>query len=283
MNESHGIAGKLAAQFINSKLTPLLVIGSILLGVLAVIKLAREEEPQIKVPMIDVMVAMPGASAKEVEERVTTPMEKLLWEISGVEYVYSISRPGESLVIVRFEVGQDVEQALVRLNQKLQSNFDRIPPGVSPPIIKPRSIDDVPILALTLHSASHDPVTLRRLAAELELAIKQVPDVAETALIGGERRAIRAIVDPTKLAARRLSLTGLVPILQQANRQTRSGTQTVANTEIVIESGGFLTSAADADNIVIGVFDGAPVYLREVAEVIDGLGDPTNYVSFGDR
>jgi len=160
-SEVHGIAGKLATVFIDSKLTPLVVVASVLLGLFAVILLPREEEPQIKVPMIDVMVAMPGATAKEVEERVTNPMEKLLWEIDGVEYVYSISKPGESLVIVRFEVGYDNEVALVRLNQKLQSNFNRIPPGVTAPLIKAKSIDDVPILALTLHSDRYDPVTLR--------------------------------------------------------------------------------------------------------------------------
>ena len=136
-----------------------------LLGGAAIFLLPREEEPQIKVPMIDVLVAMPGSSAKEVEERATRPMEKLLWEIPGVEYIYSTSRPGESLAIVRFKVGEDMEKSLVKLNQKLQSNFDRIPRGVSPPLIKPKSIDDVPILALTFHSARHDHLTLRRLVA----------------------------------------------------------------------------------------------------------------------
>src|SRR5574338_538275 len=134
-----GIAGRIARAFIDSKLTPLVVITSILLGLTAILMLPREEEPQIKVPMIDVLVAMPGFSAKEVEERATRPMEKLLWEIPGVEYIYSTSRPGESLAIVRFKVGEDVEKSLVKLNQKLQSNFDRIPHGVSFPLIKPKS------------------------------------------------------------------------------------------------------------------------------------------------
>ena len=157
-----GPAGRVAHAFIDSKLTPLVVITSVLLGLFAVVMLPREEEPQIKVPMVDVMVAMPGFSAKEVEERATRPMEKLLWEIPGVEYVYSTSRPSESLVIVRFKVGSDVEESLVRLNQKLASNLDRIPHGVSAPLIKPKSIDDVPILALTFHSARYDHLTLRR-------------------------------------------------------------------------------------------------------------------------
>src|SRR5215467_4794878 len=147
-----GVAGRVARAFIDSKLTPLIIITSVLLGAAVIIMLPREEEPQIKVPIMDVLVSMPGFSAKEVEERATRPMEKLLWEIPGVEYVYSTSRPGESLVIVRFRVGEEVERSLVKLNQKLQSNFDRIPRGVSFPLIKPKSIDDVPILALTFHS-----------------------------------------------------------------------------------------------------------------------------------
>ena len=279
--EAHGLAAVLAGGFIHSKLTPLLIVSSILLGVFAIINLPREEEPQIKVPMIDVMVAMPGATAKEVEERVTAPMEKLLWEISGVEYVYSISRPGESLVIVRYKVGFDTETALVRLNQKLQSNFDRIPKGVSMPLIKAKSIDDVPILGLTLHSKRYDPVTLRRLAKELEDAIKQVPKVAETTLIGGQKRTILVKIDPAKLAARNLSLAGIVPVLQQANKQYRAGELTSGNTQVLIESGAFLHSAEDAENVVLGAFGGKPVYLRDVAELSDGADDPDNYVLFG--
>ena len=156
-------AGRLAAAFVNSKLTPLFVLASILLGVFAVLKLPREEEPQIIVPMIDVFVPMPGASAREVEERVTKPMEKLLWEIPGVEYIYSTSSPGRSLAIVRFNVGEDEEKSIVRLNQKMYANFDLIPPGASQPLVKPRSIDDVPILALTLSSKRYGDYELRRL------------------------------------------------------------------------------------------------------------------------
>ena len=278
---AHGVAGRLAATFIDSKLTPLVIVASVLLGLFALLLLPREEEPQIQVPMIDVMVAMPGASAKEVEERVTSPMEKLLWEISGVEYVYSISRPGESLVIVRFDVGSDVEEALVRLNHKLQSNFDRIPAGVTAPLIKAKSIDDVPILALTLHSDHHDLVTLRRLAAELEDAVKQVPKVAETSLIGGQRRVILAEIDPARLAARNLSLGGIVPVLQQANRQYRAGEVGSGNARVLIESGAFLHSAEEAGEVVLGAFGGRPVYLRDVAEVRDGADDPSSYVLHG--
>ncbi len=210
-----GFAGRVAHAFINSKLTPLVVITSVLLGLASVLMLPREEEPQIKVPMIDVLVSMPGFSAKEVEERATRPMEKLLWEIPGVEYIYSTSRSGESLAIVRFKVGEDVERSLIKLNQKLQSNFDRIPLGVSAPLIKPRSIDDVPILALTLHSKDHDHLTLRRLAAQIDDAVKQVPLVAETTLIAGARRQLRVLLDPVRLAFPNLRAAEILPILRK--------------------------------------------------------------------
>lgn len=278
-----GFAGHVARAFIDSKLTPLIVVTSVLLGLGAVWLLPREEEPQIKAPMIDVMVAMPGFSAQEVEQRATRPMEKLLWEIPGVEYLYSMSREGESLVIVRFQVGEDVERSLVKLKQKLQSNFDRIPHGVSFPLIKPRSIDDVPILALTLHSEKYDHLTLRRLAVELDDAVKQVPQVAETTIIGGAQRQIRVLLDPVKLAARNLSPAGIVPMLQQANRQFASGGLTSANQEIAVETGAFLQSAEDVGRVVVGVFGGLPVYLKDVAEVVDGAAEARDYVFFGSR
>jgi multidrug efflux pump subunit AcrB len=278
--QSPGIAGRIAGIFIDSKLTPLLVITSVLLGLAAVWLLPREEEPQIKVPMIDIAVSMPGFSAKEVEERATRPMEKLVWEIPGVEYVYSTSRPGESLVIVRFKVGEELERSLVRVSEKLRSNFDRIPHGVSFPLIKPRSIDDVPILALTFHSAHYDHMMLRRLAAQVDDEVKQVPLVAETTIIGGARREVRVLLDPARLSSRNLSVGGLVPMLRQANRQFSSGELTSDNREVAVETGAFLKSAEDVGNVVIGVFGGRPVYLKEVAEVVDGPEEPSQYVFY---
>ncbi len=277
----YGFAGRVAAFFINSKLTPIAVIASILLGLFAVLSLPREEEPQIKVPMVDVIVAMPGAEPAEVENRVTRPMEKLLWEIPGVEYLYSTSSPGQSLVIVRFLVGTDIETALVRLNQKLQANFDRIPPGASQPIVKPRTIDDVPVLALTFHSATQDHLTLRRLAAQVDDAIKSIPAVAETTLIGGGRRALRVQLDPAALAARGLTALQVVPALQQANRQLQSGSRAFANTEILLETGVFLHDAADAGAVVVGVHADRPVFLREVATLTDTAAEPSDYVLHG--
>ncbi len=212
MTSTHklGIAGRFAGLWINSKLTPLFICVSLLAGVFAVLKLPREEEPQIIVPMVDVSVAMPGASSREVEERVTKPMEKLLWEIPGVEYVYSTSSPGSSLVIVRFLVGQDEEKSIVRLNQKLMANYDIIPPGASQPLVKPRSIDDVPILAVTLWSRNYSDYQLRQIAAQMDDTIKQVPDVSAVTLIGGQRRQLRVTLDIARLNAYNLNPAAVI-------------------------------------------------------------------------
>jgi multidrug efflux pump subunit AcrB len=280
--EDHaGIAGRIASAFIDSKLTPLIVVGSLLLGLFAILMLPREEEPQIKVPMVDVIAQMPGFSAKEVEERATRPMEKLLWEIPGVEYIYSTSSTGESGMVVRFKVGQNPDECLVRLTEKLRSNFDRIPAGVGMPLVKMKTIDDVPILAVTLHSKKYDHLTLRRLAAQIEDSIKQVPMVGETLIIGGAKRQVRVLLDPVRLASRSLTPAGIIPMLQQANRQYSSGSLTKAGAEIAIETGGFLKTATEVGDIVVGVSSGKPVYLREVADVTDGTEEPSQYLLHG--
>lgn len=276
-----GAAGNIAQSFINSKLTPLIILGSILLGLGAVFFLPREEEPQIKVPMIDVLVSLPGFSAKEVEERATKPMEKLLWEIPGVEYVYSTSQTDQSMIIVRFKVGESPEESVVKLKQKLESNFDRIPPGVSFPLIKQRSIDDVPILALTFHSKNYDHYMIRRVVAQIDDAIKAVPAVSETTIIGGARRQIRVLFDPVRLAARNQSPIGIIPTLKQANREYSSGNLTTNNKEYLIDTGNFLQSKEDVENVLVGVYQGKPVYLKDIADVIDGAEELAQYVFSG--
>ncbi|OGQ99203.1 MAG: multidrug transporter AcrB [Deltaproteobacteria bacterium RIFOXYD12_FULL_55_16] len=279
-SKQQGFAGRLASIFVESRLTPIMIIASLLLGVMAVVMLPREEEPQIKVPMIDVMVAMPGATPKEVEERVAIPMEKLLYELPGVEYLYTTSMPGQCLLVARFQVGEKMEDAIVRLNQKLETNFDRIPSGVAPPLVKPHTIDDVPVLALTLHSSRYDHYTLRRLTAQLDDALKNIPEVAETKLIGGTRRQVRVLFEPARLAARRLTATEIIPRLQQGNRQSYSGNLQV-NQEVLLQTGQFLASTHEIGRLVVGVYGNKPVYLDEVARVVDGPEEPTSYVLFG--
>jgi multidrug efflux pump subunit AcrB len=279
--EHPGFAGKMAAAFVDSKLTAVGILASMLLGLMAVVLLPREEEPQIKVPMIDVMVSMQGATPKEVEQRISIPMEKLLYELPGVEYIYSTSMTGHSLLVVRFYVGENLDSSIVRLNQKLATNADRIPHGVSAPIVKPHIIDDVPILALTFHSKSYDHYTLRRLAAEVDDAVKSIHNVAETTLIGGTRRQIRIQFDPLLLASRNLTVSQLVPALQQANRQNFCGKVKVMNQEILLQTGTFLKNREEIGRIVVGVYGGSPVYLSEVATILDGPEEPDNYVLFG--
>ena len=279
--KSLGLAGRVAQAFIDSKLTPLIIVSSILLGLGAVLVLPREEEPQIIVPMIDVFVQMPGASAKEVEERVTKPMEKLIWEIPGVEYIYSTSSPGFAMAVVRFYVGEDEEKSIVRLNQKMFANFDLIPPGASTPLIKPRYIDDVPILALTFWSQRYDHYTLRRMVAQLEDVVKQVNNVSTTTLIGGQRRQVLVSLDAARLAAYRLSPLTVMGRLRQENQSLPAGALTQANREFLVETGGFFESAEDVGALVIGADNQKPIYLRDVAEVRDGPEEPNQYVFFG--
>ena len=267
MTRTHGVAGRMAAAFINSKLTPLFLIASMALGLLSVIALPREEEPQIVVPMIDVLVQMPGASPAEVEQRVTRPMEKLLWEIPGVEYIYSTSSPGMSMVIVRFFVGQDEEQAIVRLNQKLFANMDIVPPGVSAPIVKPRSIDDVPVMALTLWGARYSDFELRRVAEQLHDVIKEIPDVSEVTLAGGRTRQVTVELDPSRLASYGLDPMGVQRAIQGANLRQRASDVVSGNRSSIVEAGSWIESAASLQSIVVDARAGRSVWLRDVGSI----------------
>lgn len=276
------LAGRIARAFITSKLTPLAIVSALLLGAFSVWKTPREEEPQIKVPMLDVMVQMPGASASEVEQRVSVPVEKLLREVPGVEYIYSISHPGMSLVIVRFYVGTDEQDAIVKTYNKLYSNFDRIPAGVSQPLIKVRSIDDVPIMALTLWGRNYDAYQLRRIAGELDNTLKQVENVSETTIIGGLPRQVRVVLDTQKLAAYGLAPAAIVQQLQASNARDVAGSFARDNREIQVEAGRFFSSAQDLSQVVVGVHNGRPVYLNDVVKTIeDGPAEADNYVLYG--
>ena len=280
-NRALRLAGRIAHIFIQSKLTPLIIVAALLLGAFSILQTPREEEPQIVVPMLDVFVQMPGASAEEVAQRATVPMEKLLREVPGVEYIYSISHPGLSMVIVRFYVGTKEEDAIVQTYNKLYSNFDRIPQGVSQPIIKPRSIDDVPILALTLWGQKYDAYQLRRIAAELEHSLKQLDDVSETAIIGGQTRKLRVVLDTQRLAAYGLTPSAVVTQLGDANTRSQAGSFAHDNQEFQVEAGNFFTSPEELQQVVVGVHAGRPVYLRDVVDKIeDGPAEPDSYVLF---
>jgi multidrug efflux pump subunit AcrB len=276
-----GLAGTIAHAFIDSKLTPLVIAASLLLGLFSILQTPREEEPQIVVPMLDVFVSMPGASPQEVERRVTAPMERLLRELPGVEYLYSTSQPGGALVMVRFYVGVKEEDAIVLTYNKLYSNFDRIPQGASQPLIKVRSIDDVPVLALTFWGKNYDGFALRRIAAEVRQTVSQVEDVSETTLIGGQRRELRVTLDPQRLAAYHTSPAAIAIALQAVNRRATAGSFAQGNQELTVEAGRFIRSAEDARRLVVAVQGGRPVYLESVAAVQDGPEEPSEYVFFG--
>jgi multidrug efflux pump subunit AcrB len=283
MTSGPGLAGRLAATFIPSKLTPLLIVGSMALGVFAIAALPREEEPQIIVPMVDVFVTLPGASPAEVEQRVTRPMEKLLWEVPGVEYLYSTSSPGQSMVIVRFLVGEDEERALVRLNQKLQANVDRIPPGASLPIVKPRSIDDVPVVAVTLWGQGYEDGMLRALAAQLREAFAEVPDVSEVTVLGGRPREIAVHLDPARLSVAGIDPVQLSRTLEVANvRATGAGLISSGNV-VRLEAGRHLDTLAAVRDVVISSQRGQSIHLSDVALVSDAEAPPSSYVRFYSR
>ncbi|MFH1843882.1 MAG: efflux RND transporter permease subunit [bacterium] len=278
---TRGLAPSMARQFINSKLTPLLIISVLLLGIFAVSLTPREEEPQIVVPMIDIMVMKPGATPAEVENLVTRPLEQKIWEIEGVEYVYSSSYPGFSLVTARYLVGTDMEEAITRLHNKLDNNMDIAPPGSLPPLVKVRSIDDVPILGITLWSDRYEGYDLRQLASELKNEIASIGDVSVVEVIGGRRRSVRVELDPQRMAAFNLTTLAVLPALQMQNQNLVAGSIANLNREFVVKTGSFLRSVDDVANLVVGAFEDRPVRMLDIATVTDGPADVDSYVFMG--
>jgi multidrug efflux pump subunit AcrB len=279
--ERLGLAGKIAHAFIDSRLTPLIVVAALLLGLFAVKMTPREEEPQIVVPMVDIYLPMPGSTPSEVQERVVKPFEAKLWEIKGVEYLYSMSRPGMGIITVRFLVGQPMEASLVKLYNKVMSNRGILPPGAGEPLVAPKSIDDVPILCLTLWSDRYDHGTLRALAREVADELKKSENSAETEIKGGLPRQIRVILDAPRLAGYGLSPLQIAAALHKGNASLPSGSFSAGNRETVVETGGFLEGGKEVARLVVGVHNGRPVYLSDVARVEDGLQEPQDYVFLG--
>lgn len=276
-----GISGKIAHFFINSKLTLLLMVSLMIIGVYSSFLIPREEEPQINVPMADVLVGYPGASPKEVESRVAAPLEKIISNIKGVEHVHSIAMNGQAMIIVQFYVGEDTERSYVKLYDEIAKHEGMFPPGVYRPIVKTRSIDDVPMLGLTLWSEKTDDYTLRKVAEELTNAIEKVQGVAATKVIGGRNRELRVVLDKEQLAESGIDPLHIMEMITANNGSSQSGELISNDTEYRVTTGQFLATAEDVENLVIGVKGNIPVYLRQVAEVIDGPSIPNSYVSFG--
>ena len=278
---SYGLSGRLAALFIESKLTPLIIVAALLLGIFAIMATPREEEPQIVVPMADVWLPFPGASAKIVEEQLTKPFERKISEIKGVEYVYSISRPGGALIIVRFYVGQPMEQSLVDLYDKLMSNQDLLPPGAEPFLVKPKDVNDVPIVTITLSSEQYGEFELHQLAEQVLEETKKVPGTSGGFIVGGRDRELRVQIDPVRLKAYGLTPLQIAGVIRGENRALPTGRFDSRNQSFLVETGRFIQSRDDVDNLVVGVNVQRPVYLRQVADVIDGPAEATSYVWHG--
>lgn len=273
----HSIASRIVDRFLDGNLSVILILLSVVAGLAALTLTPREEEPQIVVPLADVYIHMPGASAAEVEKQVATRLEKLLWQIDGVEYVYSMSKPDMAIVTVRFFVGEDRIASLVKLHNKITTHSDIVPPGVSGWTIKPVSVDDVPIVNLTLYSADASDFILHRVAQEVVDRLQGVEDTARTLVIGGRPRQLRVEIDPVALAARGLDLLAVRQALEAANLELPAGSFRNHNRETLVRGGGFLTSAGEISGLMIGVSRGAPIYLRDVARVEDGPAEPDSY------
>ncbi len=278
---SLGFSAKIASVFINSKITPLLIIAILLLGLFSLSLTPREEEPQIVVPMIDIMVQMPGASPQEIENIVTRPLEQKIGEVEGVEYVYSASYPSFTMVTARFFVGTDQDKALTRIANKVYCNADLWPQEIKPPLVKVRSIDDVPMMALTLWSDHYDGYQLRQIAGELRNELMDITDVSVSQIIGGRPRTVRVELDPQRMAAFSLTTLAILPALQMQNQNLPSGSFADDNNQFLVETGTFLRSADDVANLVVGSFGGRPVRLMDIAAVTDGPGEIDNYTFMG--
>jgi multidrug efflux pump subunit AcrB len=268
-----GIAGTIAKAFINSPVTPMLLIASLLIGVMGLIFTPRQEDPKISVPMIDLYVSYPGASVYQVESLVTDPLERLMDEIPGVRHTYSATERGRAVVTVRFYVGEDLGESIVKVHDKIRSNMDKVPPDVQMPLVKPIAIDDVPTVSITLWSKEVDDSTLRILANDVLQELGQVKNTGKGFVVGGRADQIRIEVLPERLAGYNLSLQQVANTIRTANSESNVGAVEAGSTSFTVYSGTFLKTADAVKRLVVGTFNGAPIYMRDVANVFHGPED----------
>ncbi|HET9053464.1 MAG TPA: efflux RND transporter permease subunit, partial [Cyclobacteriaceae bacterium] len=280
-----GISGRIAKTFLTSEITPLLALTGLLLGLFAVLITPREEEPQINVTFANVFIPFPGATAKEVESLVTTPAEQIVSEIEGVKHVYSASSPGMAVLTVRFRVGEPRTEAIVRLYNAFYSNQDWLPHnlGVGQPLIKPKGIDDVPVVSGTIWSKDPNITAgdLLKIAHSMEAELQRVPGTRDIETIGGPQRIVKVRIDPARLSAYGLALADLRFSLAAANASADAGSLVNNNVEIKVQAGNFLITPDEVGELVVGVNKGVPVFLRDVAEILHGDDTPRTYVSYG--
>ncbi len=277
----NGISGKIAGSFIRSKLSILLMFAFMLLGLFSIYFIPREEEPQIEVPMADVMIGYPGATPQEVESGVVQPIEKIISNIKGVEHVYSTSMNGMAMLTVQFYVGEDVERSLVKLYNEMMKNMDRMPQGATMPLVKTRAIDDVPALAFTLWSDKMGDYQIRQVAEVVGSEIKKIPDVAQVNIIGGQSRQVKIMLDKDKMAESKLDFGIITQSLQANNAQMQSGNIVTGDMVYSVQTGNFFANVDEVKNLIVGTNDSQPVYLYQIANVEDGPEVPQRYVSFG--
>src|ERR1035437_2471769 len=280
-----GISGRIAKYFLQSQMTPLLALVAVLLGLFAVAVTPREEEPQINVTMANVLIAYPGASAQDVAQKVATPAEQVLSQIAGVDHVYSVAQPGMAVITVQFKVGEEHVPSLVKLYDVVHSHSDWLPPtlGVAQPIIKAKGIDDVPIVALTLwrEQTVGGGLELTQVAHAIEAELKRVPGTREVSTLGGTQREVRVLLNPESLNAYQLSMQDVRSALQSANVSKNAGNLVQGNREVLVQTGSFLSNADEVRQLVVGVSNNKPVFLRDIAEVQDGADQPGSYVWLG--
>lgn len=277
----NGISGKIAGAFIKSKLSILLMLAFMLLGLFSIYFIPREEEPQIEVPMADIMIGYPGATPQEVESGVVQPIEKIISNIKGVEHVYSTSMNGMGMLTVQFYVGEDVERSLVKLYNEMMKNMDRMPQDATMPLVKSRAIDDVPALAFTFWSDKMGDYQIRQVAEVVGNEIKKIPDVAQVNIVGGQSRQVKVMLDKDKMAQSKLDFGSIAQSLQANNAQMQSGNIVTGDMVYSVQTGNFFANVDEVKNLIIGTNDNQPVYLYQIAEVEDGPEVPKQYVSFG--
>ncbi|MCB1785391.1 MAG: efflux RND transporter permease subunit [Gammaproteobacteria bacterium] len=284
-----GLAGNMARFFINSPLSPLLYLAMLMLGILGLLATPRQEDPQISVPMVDLIVQYPGAEPEQVASLAVQPLERIMYEIEGVDHVYSASQRGMGIVTVQFDVGEEMENSLVKVNDKLESNMDRIPPGVMPPLVKAKGIDDVPVVTLTLWSEKDyngdgvpdvDDSQLRRLAQSVMQHIKEIPDTGDSFVVGGRAEQVTVEVYPERLAGFGLSLAQVAQAITASNVEQQMGDVESGGTHMMVVSGAFLESVEDINRLQVGIHNGAPVYVHDVADVRQGPEDATQTVAY---
>lgn len=275
-----GIAGRTARQFINSPVTPLLMMAALGIGLLGLFFTPRQEDPKISVPMVDIFVEYPGASAEQVTSLVTEPLERIMSEIPGVRHVYSATQRGQALVTVRFKVGEELGASIVKVHDKVQSNLDKIPPGVSMPLVKPIGIDDVPIVTVTLWSKQIDDSYLRTLALDVLQRLNEVPNTGRGFVVGGRSEQIRVEVMPERVSGYGISLAQVANTIRTANDERQVGTTELGNETFTVYAGSFLNTAEDVASLVVGSHGGAPIYVRDVARVYAGPEETDQLVRF---